>query len=201
MTHETDAKRPTGANVIATMTAEERAKLEARFWCKTRLNEATGCLEWIGAIGGNGYGSFGVAPGIVSDAHRVAFVLAHGAVPANLAVRHKCHNTHCVQAEHLRTGTHADNMRDMKDAGRGCVGPGSRRRRLSAKDATGLFGSRFLKMPLKDVSKAWGVSASTAKAVRGGRAYAETIDHHTDEVLVAEAEAAQRASGKAPDRT
>lgn len=200
MTHETDATRPTGANVITAMAAEERTKLEARFWPKTRHNEATGCLEWIGAIAGAGcgYGNFHIAGRKTAAAHKVAFVLAHGAFPAGLVIRHKCHNPLCVRADHLEPGTHADNARDKMDAGRGCTGPGSHRPPMTAEDATGLLGSRLLAMPLKDVLKTWNVSASTAKAVRGGRYYAETIDQHADEVLASEA--AQRASGKAPDQ-
>ncbi len=200
MTHDADAKRPTGANVIATMTAEERAKLEARFWCKTRLNEATGCLEWTGGVSGAGcgYGNLLVS-GSKVGAHRVAYALAHGGIPAGLMIRHKCHNRLCVRADHLETGTNAENMQDMMEAGRGCSGPGSRRRPMTAEDATGVFGSRILGMPLKDAMEAWDVSASVAKAVRGGFAYAEAIDQHTDEALAAEA--AQRASGKKPDRT
>lgn len=56
------------------------------------------------------------------DAHRLAWELAVGPIPAGLSVLHRCDVRICVRPSHLFLGTQADNMRDMAAKGRGCPG-------------------------------------------------------------------------------
>jgi HNH endonuclease len=44
--------------------------------------------------------------------HRVIYEECFGLVPAGLHVLHNCDEPACINPEHLRVGTHADNMRD-----------------------------------------------------------------------------------------
>jgi hypothetical protein len=79
-----------------------------------------GCILWRGPTDRDGYGrlrSFGKR----ITAHRLSWMLHRGAIPAGLHVLHSCDEPACVAIEHLRLGTHAENMRDRGARGRTVV--------------------------------------------------------------------------------
>lgn len=99
---------------------------EELFW--PRVTKGDGCWEWQGYCDKAGYGHMGVsipARKVVAT-HRLAWELAHGAIPNGLHVCHHCDNPPCVKTEpderypegHLFLGTDADNLRDMTLKGR-----------------------------------------------------------------------------------
>lgn len=77
----------------------------------------TPCVEWAACRDKDGYG-IRRFDGRKQPAHRVAWQLAHGAIPAGLFVLHSCDNPPCVNVRHLRLGTHLDNMRERDAKGR-----------------------------------------------------------------------------------
>jgi hypothetical protein len=95
----------------------------SRFWRKVRV-DADGCWRWTASVNRNGYGQFGVGSrgdGVVL-AHRHAYSIAIAPIPAGMEVRHRCDVPGCVNPAHLEIGTHAENMRDMKERGRAAKG-------------------------------------------------------------------------------
>lgn len=86
-----------------------------RFWPKVRKTES--CWLWTGSRGNTyGHGSISVrkADGkyYPAYAHRVAWELVNGPIPAGQSVLHSCDIPLCVNPAHLFLGTAADNMRD-----------------------------------------------------------------------------------------
>lgn len=81
------------------------------------VNEETGCWDWRGHSFTNGYGSIKVF-GKITLAHRFSFELHKGPVPEGMDILHSCDNKLCVNPDHLRAGTHAENMREAAERGR-----------------------------------------------------------------------------------
>lgn len=83
---------------------------EGRFWAK--VNKTDACWLWTGAIsGGTGYGSCTGQDGTRSSAHRMAFTLIRGEIPAGLVLDHLCRVRACVNPDHLEPVTHRENIR------------------------------------------------------------------------------------------
>lgn len=118
-----------GASTVET--ARYSSTLRKRFEAKVLLDPETGCLNWIGAKRGPGYGNMtrgGRGQGN-EGSHRVAWYLEHGSLPpAPYVLCHKCDNPGCCNVDHLFVGTMADNMQDMWTKGRqaGQLNPGER---------------------------------------------------------------------------
>ena len=176
-----------GANRIVLMTSEARAKLEARFMERTKWVPETGCLETTYAPTTDGYGMCWITGIVTAETHRVAYVLAHGPIPAKLKILHSCHNPLCVNPDHLRLGTHKENMRDMVEAGRKLRGPGSNPRKLTVEAAMIIQGDRILGVSMKETARDLDVPYRLVGAVRSGKRWAPAITAHIDAFLAVEA--------------
>lgn len=84
--------------------------IESRFAQRIAVDES-GCWIWTGATT-TGYGSFKPQhdrPAVL--AHRFSYELHVGPIPSDMEVDHVCHTPRCVNPDHLRLLTHADNSR------------------------------------------------------------------------------------------
>jgi len=91
-----------------------------RFMCRVVFG-ISDCWIWLGALNQLGYGVTGSPILNERTAHRLAYRLFKGDIPQGLHVLHSCDVRCCVNPDHLRTGTHAENMQDMIRKGRGAA--------------------------------------------------------------------------------
>lgn len=157
-----------------------RQPLAERFWAKVEQDgpvprhcpELGACWTWTGRRQG-GYGRFDLPePQGGVFAHRVAYELLVGAVPAGLQVLHRCDNPSCVNPAHLFVGTHQDNMADRDSKGRGQHGERHSRARLS-EDSVRAIRARYAHggVSWRALGREYGVARSTIQAIIQGTSW------------------------------
>jgi len=77
---------------------------------KYRVNDKTGCWEWIGALGEDGYAAL-KKDGKRWRAARFFVEYYKNKIPLGYTVDHLCFNKKCVNPEHLEVVTQAENCR------------------------------------------------------------------------------------------
>jgi hypothetical protein len=78
----------------------------------------TGCMLWLGALTGRGYGAARVGEKVVEVHRLVASLQAGRALQRGEVVMHRCDVPTCVNPDHLVVGTHSQNLRDAYARGR-----------------------------------------------------------------------------------
>lgn len=79
----------------------------------TRTRQEGDCLIWTGPRGNQGYGVVrttddGIARS--TSAHRAAWILEKGPIPAGLVIDHLCRNRGCVRVAHLELVSQRENI-------------------------------------------------------------------------------------------
>lgn len=158
-------------------------------------NQQNGCWEWSGPLNNSGYGI------VFQDynrngrraqmtAHRFSYQKHIGTIPDGLCVMHTCDNRKCVNPDHLKVGTWADNNRDRSLKGRSgsrtytdeqrkqyserYAGEKSPHSKLTADDV------RFIRacttMGCMKLAAKFSVSSSTIKHIRNGKSWKSVPD-------------------------
>lgn len=87
--------------------------LEERFWAK--VDKSGDCWTWTASTNDAGYGLFRLA-GVTRKAHRVAYEITAGQIPAGMNIDHICHVPACVRPDHLRLATTKQNAENRSGA-------------------------------------------------------------------------------------
>lgn len=78
------------------------------------------CWLWRGSKNEAGYGRVPDEHGTMLLAHRAVWSVHHGKkIPNGMVLMHICDTPACVNPAHLKLGSQAENLRDMREKGRG----------------------------------------------------------------------------------
>lgn len=144
------------------------------------------CIYWPGKVDSRGRARVW-ADGKLKLVHRILWERKHGPIAPGMMLCHHCDNGGCLNLSHIYVGTHAENMRDMKERRRyfaakdpervrqigranglrnnWAKGDGNPKAKLTAEQAAAI---RVDKRPTRLLVEAYGVSRTTIQRIRGG---------------------------------
>lgn len=143
------------------------------YWTCNRLlamsadDQVTGCRVWRGPVNKpGGYGRIGYRHR-QWRAHRLAYTLLLGPIPSGMELLHSCDSPLCINPNHLRPGTHAENIAEAYAKGRKTVaqGPAHPRFTLTREQAVDAIKSTETGAA---IAARLGVSKSTICRLRSG---------------------------------
>ncbi len=143
--------------------ARRRASLRAR-----AVITDSGCLEVGGYADpqtGYVYAKFN---GKTVYAHRLAWELENGEIPADMQINHRCDNKRCIRVAHLYLGTHQENMDDGKERNRFKRLSGERngQARLTDKQVAAILADGRSQ---RAIAADYGVSRSAVQLIKAGK--------------------------------
>ena len=140
-----------------------------RLWPKVDIQGPDDCWLWKGAMI-FGYGQIR-HNGKTHRAHRVAWELVSGDIPAGMSCLHHCDNPSCVNPKHLFLGTQADNLRDAVEKRRTARGQNHGSAKLTEADIQ-VIRSRLRRGDFqKEVAAAFGVCKQTISQINIGKTW------------------------------
>lgn len=156
-------------------------ELAERFWARVERRGPDECWPWKGyrsprATRRLEYGIFTYAKSKRVRAHRLAFELSKGPIPAGQCVCHSCDVPWCCNPAHLWLGTVADNNLDRHIKGRTVLRGKSPRlageahpaAKITAQDASAI---RADARSVRVIARDFGLSPSTVSRIKRGLAW------------------------------
>jgi excisionase family DNA binding protein len=141
------------------------------------------CWLWQGYTDKAGYGTFWV-DGKKVRAHRFAYELAWGPIPAGLCVMHRCDRPTCVNPNCLSVASNAENSADMTSKGRQARGTKHGRTVLTEAQVREI---RTLPGTLKEIGERFGISREQVSHIKSRKRWGwlPDIDPFQSEAQVA----------------
>jgi hypothetical protein len=150
-----------------------RPKLGVTFWDRVNENtviEANGCHLFNGHRNDDGYARIS-KDGKLVFVHREIFKKHNPEVEITGVVMHTCDTPNCINPKHLRHGTQADNVKDMKDKGRGNYLTGSAQSQAKLTEANVVIIKQKLEIGVTSarLARDFNVSEAAIQNIKKGR--------------------------------
>jgi hypothetical protein len=142
-----------------------------RFWSKVDVRGDDECWMWQGTLHRQGYGMLRWDDK-QTFAHRVAYALTNGPIPAGLIICHSCDVPGCCNPAHLFLGTYKDNSQDRDRKGRAADRKGTRNGQAKITEEQVVFAmARMLtgREEHQQIAAAFGVSKNAMSKIWLGR--------------------------------
>lgn len=136
----------------------------------------SGCWLWTGPVDPPPRFPYGRLwyRGVTIVAHRAAWMVLRGPIPAGLNVLHKCDNPYCVNPDHLFLGTSKQNTADMiakrRDIWRNQKGENNHGRKITAAQARAIF---LDPRPQEKIGKDYGLTQTAVGHIKRGITWRE----------------------------
>jgi hypothetical protein len=131
----------------------------------------TGCKLWKGSLDSKGrpHAHWG---GKRRKAYILAFELAGGVLPEGKLLRHLCNSPHCCNPDHLKVGTHVENMADKAASGV-AAGEKAYKALLTNQQACEIYGTKG-RDTAAEIASQFGVPADLVRRIWNGDSYAKS---------------------------
>jgi hypothetical protein len=130
-------------------------------------DDQPGCWLWQGCLNKSRYGyGYIYVDGQMQLAHRLAWQMAYGEIPAGMQVHHRCDNPRCVRPDHLWIGVQKENHADMMRKGRHAYA-------LNPAIAAEIRRLRTEGFGYRRIAKMLGIGRSATVHVAAGRTWSE----------------------------
>lgn len=136
------------------------------FWGRVDKRSSRECWLWKGGQGG---GRLRYGRWKKQYAHRFAYSVTHGPIPAGMQVRHSCDTPLCCNPMHLSLGSQVENNRDMVERQRQVRGERNGRCKLTTEQVKSIQLSRDTQ---RACAARFGVSQGLVRDIRSGRRWA-----------------------------
>lgn len=146
------------------MTPEQHGRFLAK------VTRGPGCWLWTAGCDRDGYGQLSVDDRIIRT-HRLSYEHFVGPIPHGAHVLHSCDAPACCNPDHLRAGTHVENMADMVARGR-TAGERNGQAKLTANDVRHIRVRIALGEPQVGIAKVYGVAPTTIQSIASGKSWA-----------------------------
>ncbi len=149
------------------------AKARAKFWSLVDDSPEHGGCWRFKRLHALGYGTLSVG-GFHHRAHRAAWLITHGPIPADLHILHSCDHPWCVNPAHLRVGTIQENYQ-QRDAQLKCT-KGEKHHTAKLKDEQ-VLEIYLSKEPRSELARRFGVYPTTIWKIQEGITWKHLTTH------------------------